>query len=57
MFASYAQHQSSAEELANMKEDMCLIFGLKEKIGALADALRIFEVSQSDTFWVQIVDV
>ena len=49
MFASFAQHQSSAEELANMKEDMCLIFGLKEKIGALADALRIFEVSQSDT--------
>ena len=35
-------YQSSLDELS---EEICFIFGLKEKIGALADALKIFEVN------------
>lgn len=32
-----------SENLETFKEEICLVFGLKEKIGALADALKIFE--------------
>jgi len=34
----------SVDESESFKEEICFIFGLKEKIGALANALRIFEV-------------
>lgn len=37
--------QASVDELSNMKEDICLIFSLKEKVGALAQALKIFETN------------
>lgn len=33
------------DDLNDFKEEICFCFDLKEKIGALADALRIFEVN------------
>ncbi len=39
--------EASVNEVNDLKEEMCLIFALKEKIGALADALKIFEVNGS----------
>jgi hypothetical protein len=37
--------EASINEVNDFKEEICLIFALKEKIGALADALKIFEVN------------
>ena len=44
----------SVDETVNFKEQTCLIFGLKEKIGALADALKIFEVKILRSFFRQV---
>lgn len=33
----------SVEDVDNLKEEICFIFDLKERIGALANALKIFE--------------
>lgn len=40
----FYKSKSIIEDLKEFKEEICFVFDLKEKIGALADALRIFEV-------------
>jgi len=40
------KHQMSVDESIHFKEEISFIFGLKEKIGALAEALRIFEANR-----------
>ena len=37
--------KGSVDETVDFKEEICFIFSLKEKIGALANALKIFEVT------------
>ena len=36
--------KNSTDETLEFKEEICFIFSLKEKIGALVNALKIFEV-------------
>ncbi|CAF0880717.1 unnamed protein product [Brachionus calyciflorus] len=45
MIQSFNQHlqRQVSENVEAFKEEMCFVFALKEKIGALADALKLFE--------------
>lgn len=45
--------QTSVDELANLKEEICFIFSLKEKIGALAEALKLFEENKVNLIHIE----
>jgi phenylalanine-4-hydroxylase len=45
--------EASVNEVYDLKEEVCLIFGLKEKIGALADALKIFEENRVNLIHIE----
>ena len=44
MLHSFETPSQTEECQIDFKEEICLIFSLREKIGALAEALKIFEV-------------
>ena len=47
--------QISTDDFDELKEDMSFIFGLKEKIGALAKALKIFDVILGSQKFVETI--
>lgn len=52
-FEQQIKRQNSADETLDFKEEICFIFSLKEKIGALANALKIFEVNKVNLIHIE----